>query len=59
MITRFTKEQRMALAHRIAKHDPPNQLRPVDKKLLAESAARLLRQSEEILIAMPCDERPQ
>jgi len=51
----FTKNDvRLALAHRIAKHDPPGQARPVDRELLAKTAARLQRNSEEVLRAMPC-----
>jgi hypothetical protein len=58
MTTKFmTREMRMALAHRIAAHDPPTQARQVDKKLLAETARRLQR-SEEVLLALPCDPRP-
>lgn len=50
----MTKELRMALAHRIAKHDPPGQVRPVDKEMLAKTATRLQRNSEDVLRAMPC-----
>jgi hypothetical protein len=58
MTTKFmTKEMRMALAHRIAAHDPPGIVRPVDKELLAKTAARLQR-SVEVLLALPCDPRP-
>jgi hypothetical protein len=50
--------ERMALAQRIAKHDPPRiilpaALKPVDRKLLAKTAARLQKQKS-VLAAIKC-----
>jgi hypothetical protein len=53
MSVKFSANDRLALAKRIAKHAPPTQVRPVDSELLAKTASRLQR-SEDVLRAMPC-----
>lgn len=47
----------MKLAARIARHEAPVKRKPVDKKLLAKSADRLLRVSEDVLLAMPVSDK--
>jgi hypothetical protein len=54
-VTTFNAE-RLALAKRIAKHQAPTQVRPVDKKLLARTARRLQRCAN-VVRDMVCDPR--